>query len=87
MATVKKTMMKLLSNQSSVCPRSSTTSRHANAMATEKIPHPSIFSRPCLRADSTSRVNSGGSDSSLLVSSSETMPMGMLMKNTHRQLQ
>src|SRR5712692_3044754 len=87
MATAKKNTMKLLSNQSSVCPRSSTTSRQAKAMATEKIPHPSIFNLPPLRAASTSRVNSGGSDSSRLVRISETMPIGMLMKNTHRHVQ
>jgi len=51
-----------------------------------KFPHPSIFNFPSLRAASTSRVNSGGSDSRRLVSISETMPIGMLMKNTHRQL-
>ena len=44
MAIVKKQMMKLLSNQSSVWPRSRTTSRHAKAIATEKMPQPSIFS-------------------------------------------
>src|ERR1700730_18327044 len=87
MAMEKNTMMKLLSNQSSVCPRSNTTSRHANAIATENIPQPSIFNRPSLRAASTSRVNSGGSDSTRLVRMTEIMPMGMLMKKTHRQLQ
>ena len=64
-------MMKLLSNQSSVWPRSSTTSRHANAIATEEMPQPSIFSLPPRRAASTSRVNSGGSETSRLVRISE----------------
>ena len=56
-------------------------------MATEKIPQPSIFSLPPLRAASTSRLNSGGSESKRLVRISEMMPMGMLMKKTQRQLQ
>src|SRR5580704_17666290 len=86
MATAKNTTIKLLSNQSSVCPRSSTTSRQANAIATDTIPHTSIFSRPAFRAASTSRVNSGGSFSNRLVRISETIPIGIWMKKIHRLL-
>src|SRR6202161_903730 len=53
-AIAKKQMMKLLSNQSSVWPRSRTTSRQAKAIATEKIPQPSILSLPALREAWTS---------------------------------
>jgi len=52
-----------------------------------KIPRPSIRSLPSFRAASTSRVNSGGSDTTLLVKIRETIPIGMLMKKIHRQLQ
>jgi hypothetical protein len=86
-ATEKKRTMKRLSSQSSVCPRSRTTSRHAKPRATRKIPRPSIRSLPLFRAASTSRVNSGGSNTSRLVKIRETIPIGMLIKKIQRQLQ
>src|SRR5216684_783775 len=49
-AIEKNKTMKPLSNQSSVCPRSRTTSRHAKPAATRTIPSPSIRSLP-LRQD------------------------------------
>src|SRR5258708_1644404 len=86
-ATEKKKTMKLLSNQSKVWPRSRTTSRLAKPRATRKMPSPSIRSLPSFRAASTSRVNSGGSDTSRLVRISDRMPMGILIKKIQRQLQ
>src|SRR5882762_629166 len=48
-ATEKNKTMKPLSNQSSVCPRSRTTSRHAKPRATRTIPRPSMRSLPPFR--------------------------------------
>src|SRR5882762_6397572 len=86
-AIEKNKTMKRLSNQSSVWPRSRTTSKHAKPRATRKIPRPSIRSLPPLRAATTSRVNSGGSETSRFVRIRDTIPMGMLIKKIHRQLQ
>src|ERR1700690_4283406 len=44
-----------------------------------------MLSLPALRAISTSRLNSGGSETMRLVRMSEMMPMGILMKKTQRQ--
>src|SRR3984957_13446999 len=44
-----------------------------------------MLSFPARRAASTSRLNSGGSETMRLVRISEITPMGMLMKKTQRQ--
>ena len=77
-------MMVLDLNQSSIWPRSSTTSRQPSVIAISRKPIQSTFSPPASRSR-RSRSSTSGSSTSQCTSASEAMPIGTLMKKIQCQ--
>ena len=71
-------------NQSSIWPRSSTTSRQPSVIAIRAKPTQSIFRPPASRS-SRSRSSTSGSSTSQCTSASDARPIGTLMKKIQCQ--
>src|SRR5579862_1844557 len=71
-------------NQSSIWPRSSTTSRHPSVAAMSAKPTQSTFNPPASRS-SRSRLSTSGSSTNQCTSASEASPIGTLMKKIQCQ--